>query len=232
MTSSLRGVLDRHFLATAGVAAAVVGIGATNENADAAIIYSGVQNLAVPNSNFGLYVNLATFAVDNTAPLDAAPGWDFNPYVGQTSGRFRFFTTPSSDLVFGGTLAGEENAAKLASGASIGPASTFTTVGSPLLATPDNAGGAWDGASAGGTDFVGVRFTEGGVNGGSTVYGWMRINKPAGGVGATIVDWAFDDAGGSINAGAVPEPASLSLLAMGAIGLLARRGKVQLRRSA
>ncbi|MGB7159287.1 MAG: PEP-CTERM sorting domain-containing protein [Tepidisphaeraceae bacterium] len=225
-------MLDRHFLATASVAAAAIGIGGTGSSAEAAIVYSGPQNLSVPNSNFGMYINLVTKEVDSTDPLDFATGWDFNPYVGQTSGRFRFFTTPASDLVNGGTLAGEENGAKLASGALIGPASTYTTIAAPLLATPDNAGAAWDGASAGGTDFVGVRFTEAGVNGGSTVYGWIRINKPANAVGAIIVDWAFDDAGGSINAGVVPEPASLSLLAMGAIGLLARRGKVQLRRSA
>lgn len=229
--------LDRHFLATAGVAAAV-GISGTGATAEAGVVYSGLQNVHVPgDTSGGIYINLATSVVDpNPANV---PGWDVNPYVGQVSGRFRFFNATGTSEVSGGTLAGEENIAKLAIGTLIDSSSTYTTDGFPLLATPNNAGAIWDGASSG--DFLGVQFTEAGINGGNPLFGWMRISKLAGtpplgepnSTHITIVDWAYEDSGGGILAGAgIPEPSSLSLLAMGAVGLLARRGKVALRRSA
>jgi hypothetical protein len=94
--------------------------------------------------------------------------------------------------------------------------------------------GAWAGAGAG---FMGVKFTESGVNGGAAMYGWVQFTKDAGipsgnPTGITIVDWAYDDSGASITAGAgaVPEPSSLALLAAGAMGLCVRRGRAKLRK--
>ena len=97
--------------------------------------------------------------------------------------------------------------------------------------------GDWVPASSG---YMGIRFTEAGVNGGAPMYGWVQIAKtvtgepPRGGAtGITFVDWAYDNSGAGIAAGVtgVPEPSSLALLAAGAIGVSARRGRVTLRRS-
>ena len=38
-------------------------------------------------------------------------------------------------------------------------------------------------------------------------------------ISATVKDWAYEDSGGPIHAGAIPEPGTLGMLALGAAGL-------------
>lgn len=66
-------------------------------------------------------------------------------------------------------------------------------------------------------------FTSGAVNGGSAVYGWAQLDAPSSDpfAGATIVAWAYDDTGASIQLGAIPEPSNIALLAAGAVGGIA-----------
>lgn len=72
-----------------------------------------------------------------------------------------------------------------------------------------------------GDNYVGFRFNSSG-----TKYGWARINIDVGGGGLgdetlTVVEWAFEDTGGDIRVGAIPEPSSFALMAAGAAGVLA-----------
>ena len=104
--------------------------------------------------------------------------------------------------------------ASLAAGTSISGSSTYTSG-----AYTSTGAGAWTLNAA---NIVGFRF----VNAASQVrYGWMRIQ-----VGATVttrsfVDYAYEDTGAAINAGAVPGPAGLAALALGAMGIRGRRRK-------
>jgi len=62
---------------------------------------------------------------------------------------------------------------------------------------------------------------------GSTVYGWAEI-KRIDAQNGRLLGWAYDDSGGLIGAGEIPEPTGLSLLALGAAGVAPwrrRRGK-------
>ncbi|HEX2747612.1 MAG TPA: PEP-CTERM sorting domain-containing protein, partial [Verrucomicrobiales bacterium] len=68
-----------------------------------------------------------------------------------------------------------------------------------------------------GMGFIGVQFD-------GDRFGWVRVNMSGSPLNAfTIVDYAYGGHGEAINAGQVPEPSSLGLLAMGATGLAAWR---------
>src|SRR5215475_5454914 len=84
--ASLSKALDRHFMGCAAAATAAA-VGLHTERADAAIVYSGLQNVPLTNGSPGIYINLVTKV--STGSPGTAPGWDINPYVnGGSSGTF------------------------------------------------------------------------------------------------------------------------------------------------
>ena len=80
------------------------------------------------------------------------------------------------------------------------------------------------------TGFIGLEFRDAADN---AHYAWIRMElvefeytdgSPSAAI--RIIDWAYESSiNTSINAGAVPEPSSLGLLAMGAAGIHALRRK-------
>ena len=76
-----------------------------------------------------------------------------------------------------------------------------------------------------GEGFIGVEFNIGA----DTHYGWVRVENRVGAPGQmyTLVDYAYEDTPNTpIDAGAIPEPGSLGLLALGAVGLLGWRRRI------
>ena len=73
---------------------------------------------------------------------------------------------------------------------------------------------------SGGTGFVGFRFE----NNSNTYYGWARLDINPGGLDGEVIDFAYEDSPNTpIATGVIPEPSSLSLLALGTVGLTALR---------
>jgi hypothetical protein len=221
--SGLAVRLDQHFVACA--AAAVAGTFVAVDAADAAIVYSGVRDIVVDNTNSsGLYVDLQT---GNTGTSGAStPNYDFNIFnvgTSQPPANGIALFGPATTRWVGYNAAGYAYANKLAAGANIGPASTFSTPVSGNTTMMFDTYGPWAGAPT--IDgFLGFQFNDGG----STKYGWVRVSIPEiTGTNAyrfTVHDWAYEsDASAAIGAGVVPEPTSLGLLAAGAAGLLMRR---------
>jgi hypothetical protein len=207
--------------AAVATAAAVGGV----EHANAAVIYSGAQNIQLTYGPPGLYINLVTKA-SSTVPA-SVPGWDINPYV--HSPNFLIYSPAKLTFVKSSVDVGAGDTAKLPAGASIGSSSTFVNYFDGFM--NNNSIGEWTGAGSG---YLGIKFSEAGVNGGSPMYGWIQISKNAGTptaapTGINILDWAYDNSGASISAGNVPEPSSLALLAAGATGLCVRRRRAKLR---
>lgn len=206
--NKLSAKLNKHFAALGAATAAVAGVGVTQQ-ADAAIVYSGVVNIAIPATTAGVYVNMVTGAFGTAA---ATPGWDINPWGSTGFGLFN----PSAPAggVYVNATAGGSSALNLAPLTLISAANNF---GSNLTANTAQ----WVLNSD--QNLIGVRL-QNEANGNQVHYGWFRVRFGATIGDRQIVEYAFDDvAGRPIEAGAVPEPASLGLLALGALGLAARR---------
>lgn len=203
--------LERHFLtasAALGTAAALA-----PSDANATIQYFDPADIQITlSSTAGIYFNLQTGATGSSAA--AVPGWDFNIF-NPSAGTLLTYTVgaPGSGLV-GYTSGGYQYSSRLSNGASIGPASTFVGIGGITTMSYGNTYGQWTGNTTG---FLGVTFT---LADSSVVFGWIEVNVVNGG-DARVTRWAWEDNGGAIAAGAVPEPSSLALsfLAAGAAGL-------------
>jgi len=195
------GVTAAAFAAT--TASGVVG---TTQYADAEIIDSGVVNVDIPDDFSGVYLNL----VDGASGAAPPAGWDVNPYSAAV-GTFNLWSFDTTTWLDDG-------------------AGVFVHA----LGTTVDAAGLY-GRPGGGTDvglqvtlnaanYFGVQFNN--EDTGTVNYGWMEITFGATASERAFTRWAYQDDGTGIDVGqlsAIPEPASASLLALGAIGLMVRR---------
>lgn len=205
-------------MASGSALAAVSGIGTvltTTPEAAAAIVYSGIVNINVPDTLDGIYLNVVTGSIGATG--GAVPGWDLNPYTAGT-GFNLWGATTTTWLSTGGVIAGPYPLA---------------------LGTPIDSGGTYF-RPGGGTDvgpqitlnspnYLGFQFINE-ANSNLIHYGWLRIDFGATDGDRIIIEYAYEDqegvgilAGAGSSAEVVPETSTLSLLALGAVGLLRRR---------
>lgn len=209
--SSLLSRIDKRWLG-AGLAAA--GSVAATQATEAAIVWSGVVNINIPNTTSGVYLNLVA---NTTGTSSTLAGWDVNPWG---TGVLNMFSSTSSGQTVATnyvSLAGQTTAyANLAVGAPVNNAQPFSTnVGTQTLAT----GSTLNLNSS--NNCVGFRFQN--ESDGQIHYGTMRIT--IGGTLATrsISDYAWESTAGAGLTACAPEPTSIALLALGALGLTARR---------
>ncbi|WP_395739111.1 hypothetical protein [Prosthecobacter sp.] len=183
--------------------------------AQAAVIYSGLQNLAIPTTFDGVYVNL-----DNASTSSSAiTGWDINPFFGgaglANSAAFQPARTGtgSTDPVV------NFSAGDLISGG-LFYASGFGGSGDPASHLGTGTGQ----FAVGQEGYLGFRFTTDASAG--PYYGWMRVIFTNNSAGGLIEDWSYDNTGApiSIPASAAPEPGrGLLLLCAGIVVCLRRR---------
>ncbi len=210
--------------AAAGALGGVLAAG----SAQAVIVYSGLVNLAIPNTATGLYVNVLTrtsFSGPGTFPALPGPGsnYDFNLF-GTTT--WQFFSPSATGLSAPAVPADSKGyvsatatgaGLNLAPGTLIGNASVFNT-GSPSAAA----------LTTGAPAIFGFRFRNEGpdltVATDDTVhFGWARVTLTAG-VPGTLIDYAFESTPlTGIQAGVVPEPGTWLLMGLGVAGLLLAR---------
>ncbi len=180
--------------------------------AQAAVIYSGVQNIAIPTGFNGIYLNLDN-AATGSSPIT---GWDINPFFGG-SGFANSATFQPARLASGNL----DPAIRLNLGDVVGSAliyaSGFGGSGDPV----SHLGGGANQFAVGSEGYVGFRFNTDASAG--PYYGWIRVvftNNTSGGL---IKDWAYDDTGAAITIESVPEPSRAIFLLFGISSLVLRR---------
>jgi len=193
---------------------------AAADQAEAGIIYSGVQDIAVGNQK------TVDLNVNDTGPLSDMVV-DFK--LRQTnviSGLFQTLTLSvipqgSNEVVLdvGGFAAALNTGDLISSADTLGGGTKVMASYKFKLSTLQSSSGPWRGVD---DKFLGLYFD---IPGDGSHFGWARLNMTANkSATATLVDWAYETIPDTpIIAGAVPEPSSLSLgfLALGAVGVAA-----------
>lgn len=161
--------------------------------APAAVIFSGLQNIAIPTDFTGIYLDLDA----GTTSTSESAGWDINPFFGGVG--------VANNTVFQPARTGTTNTAPilgLAVGATVDVAQLFSTGygGSQTHLGPQFA--------AGQEGYFGFRFTTNAPAG--PYYGWMRVVFTGNLAGALIKDWAYENGGGTIVTARVAQSAAVS----------------------
>lgn len=209
----------------AGVASVVPGA------AQASVIYSGLQSITRTVTSAADQSYSVFLAGDGNAP------YTFTAHQGIPIG------VQVNSVVVGAGTNGFVGTGILPSallqGAMIGNSSSFLTGNGTLLAkTSTGPAGNW--STVGDSNYLGVKFHDPGAGSSPTddYFGWVQVvvtvvapNGPPvnSQTGFTIPDWAYENTGGQILAGATttatPEPSSIALFALGAAGLAALRAR-------
>lgn len=180
--------------------------------ARAAVVYSGVQNVSVPQTFTGIYVNLLTNTTAGAQPVD----FNSAPWVNLAFGGIDI----SNDTLLQVVITAPDQVVDLTTADSVGSASNFSS-GANYSST--HTGPAANQFQIGSPGYFGFKFQT--VAAGPTFYGWAKItisNSAAG----TLHDWAYEGlAGTSIQVGTVPEPSGAALSLLGLLALHRRRSR-------
>lgn len=164
--------------------------------AQAQVVYSGVVNLAIPNTTAGLYVNVingTTFSGPGTFPVLGGPGanYDFNAFG---ASAWTFFS-PTSSGQSAPTV--PTTSRGYVASTSTGPAVALSVGqlidGSSIFNTGSPSGSA---VSTGAPVLIGFRFRNEGADLGSAAddtvqFGWARVVLSPGQPG-TLIEYAYE----------------------------------------
>ena len=179
--------------------------------ATADVIYSNLQDIAIPATFDGLYLNVETGAWNTPSNLGAGvAGWDVNPFYGGKA----FANSPDFQPVRSGT-GSSSPILNLAAGVTVGSGSTYSTFtwdhdNNPATAPVPGYGGSQMLTGLGGNftaateGYIGFKlYTDATYT--TANYGSMRVILTNNTSGAYIKDWAYDTSGAPVVVGAIKQ---------------------------
>ncbi len=216
-TSVRQSILAKFDKRWVGASLAAAGAAAAADKTQAAIVYfNPAGGVNIPVTVAGVYVDIETGATSNTSTGFTNATRPVANLWGTSSLHTYWYPSPTATNRFVATGGG--GLASLTAGTPINAASTYAAARGIFT-----AGAPWDAGNF--TGLIGFKFRNNANT--NTYFGWGRVqvNPLSGGAyaGGKLIDWAYDDTGGSINAGQTPEPTTIALLALGAAGLVRRR---------
>ncbi len=189
-----------------------------------AIVHFPGEDIAIPSTYAGVSVDLETGAW--STDLNGLAGGDANFFLGGSrvsNDAYAPSTSPTWQPIRVGT--GNTDAiVRLAPGTTIDLDSEFYSTGFGASGQINPHMGTASGFTDGVAGYLGFSLVIGSSGNEQTVYGWALVTfENNDGVG-TLHSWAYEDTGGAIQVGAVPEPTGGVLVLMAAAaGLLRRR---------
>jgi len=181
----------------------LIGVTSTTQ---AAVVFSEIQNIAIPFDFDGVYLNISTGQTGTSEPAN----WETSPTVNFFFGGVGIAT----DALFRPVTDNEGRVLNLTVGSEVDASLNFA--GSPN-GSETHTGVEADQFQLTESGYMGFSFK---ITGDETLpyYGWLKFTPSSSG-GAVIESWAFETtAGQSIEVGsAIPEPGSL--LFTGGVGL-------------
>lgn len=213
---NLTSSVDTRLAAYAALAGAALAAPAL-PTADADIIYSGIINLNIPTTEEGIYLNLVTGV--SATNFAGASGWDINPW-GAGSPQFSVWTDTNLNAgviqnITGGASATSPDNIPL--GTLIDGSWSFVALG--LFETSGPTALSLNSTE----NYIGFRFFNESTS--AINFGWAKFSLSGSLLAQprTLVSYAYENTGAGINAGAIPEPSSLSVLGLMAAGSFAVR---------
>jgi fibronectin-binding autotransporter adhesin len=182
--------------------------------AAADVIYSNYQNLNIPATFDGLYLDVNT-GNSNTSMASPVAGWDINPFYGGKTVQ----NSPGFQPVRS-TTANTSAILNLAGGASVDSGSTYSsftwdhdanagTAQVPGYGSSQMLTGLGGDFTAGTEGYLGFKlYTDATYT--AANYGWMRVVLTNNTGEAYIRDWAYDTSGASIATGNVLQSAAVN----------------------
>lgn len=202
-------------LAAAGTAvAATAGAGLAGDTPEVqADIINWNINQPIPLNIDGLYIKIDTQQFSGTAMA----GWDINPYGATSLNFFASSTAPNPASTYVRTQAAG-GPSGLALGYLVDGSSPFVNNTTAVISSANVPANGW---ALNSLNYFGFRFHNNTTNAINFGYGVMQVGATA--TARTLVSLHYENSGAGINVGAVPEPGTLGLLALGAVGLVASR---------
>lgn len=193
--------------------------------ARAAIVHFPGEEIPIPNTYAGVSVDLETGS--SSTALDGLEGGDANFFLGGArigNDAYAPSTTPTWQPLRVGT--GNTDAIRqIALGSTIDLSSGFYSAGFGASGQINAHIGGATGFTEGAQGYLGFSLViddPGNPGNPLLVYGWALVTLEDNDDVGTLHSWAYEDSGGAIQAGAIPEP-SISAGLVAALGMMALR---------
>jgi hypothetical protein len=178
-------------------------------SSQAALVYSGLQNLSITNSFTSSYVDVDA----GTSSPTVGTGWDIDAFFGgEAFGNNANFQPVRQTVDINSAIV------RLNLGERVDASGIYATA---AAGSSTHIGSGPSQFTSGVNGYLGFRLFDN--SGAGPFFGWMQVNLSNTGDTGRIIDWVYDNSGIGVTVGLVPEPSGLLLIGLGGMIMVCRR---------